>query len=81
MTIVFFQYPGPNTGGRPIYRDRFDIDERRGMEDEPTTFRGGATPVISNGAGRRGPLLARFQPQVVATSLVRYHSSPPVEPS
>ena len=38
VTIVFCQYPGPNTGGRPIYSDRFDIEERREMAEEPTTF-------------------------------------------
>lgn len=38
VTIVFCQYPGPNTGGRPIYSDRFDIEERREVEEEPTTF-------------------------------------------
>ena len=36
--ILFVQYPGPNTGGRPIYHDRFDIDERKEVETEPTTY-------------------------------------------
>ena len=38
VTIVFCQYPGPNTGGRPIYHDRFDIEARKEVEAEPTTF-------------------------------------------
>ena len=37
VTIVFCQYPGPTTGARPIYEDRFDIDERRDWSEEPTT--------------------------------------------
>ena len=38
VTILFCQYPGPNTGRRPIYADRFDIEERKAVEAEPTTF-------------------------------------------
>ncbi len=39
VTILFCQYPGPNTGQRPIYNDRFDLDrERRDLSDEPTTI-------------------------------------------
>jgi quercetin dioxygenase-like cupin family protein len=39
VTILFCQYPGPNTGARPIYHDRFDLQrERRNVEEEPTTF-------------------------------------------
>lgn len=38
VTIVFCQYPGPNTGGRAIYTDRFDIEERREVSEEPTTI-------------------------------------------
>ncbi|MFO0987724.1 MAG: cupin domain-containing protein [Alphaproteobacteria bacterium] len=38
VTIFFCQYPGPTTGGRPIYHDRFDLDrERRDVAEEPTT--------------------------------------------
>ena len=38
VTILFCQYPGPNTGERPIYHDRFDLDSRKDVEDEPTTY-------------------------------------------
>ncbi len=38
VSIVFCQYPGPNTGERPIYHDRFDIDERKDVDVEPTTY-------------------------------------------
>jgi len=38
VTILFCQYPGANTGERPIYHDRFDLAERRDVDDEPTTF-------------------------------------------
>ena len=37
VTIVFCQYPGPNTAARPIYKDRFDLDERRDVGEESTT--------------------------------------------
>jgi hypothetical protein len=37
VTILFCQYPGPNTRAAPIYRDRFDLDrERRDITQEPT---------------------------------------------
>ena len=36
VTMFFAQYPGPNTGARPIYADRFDLEERRDVADEPT---------------------------------------------
>ena len=39
VTIFFCQYPGPTTGARPIYSDRFDLDrERRDISQEPTTL-------------------------------------------
>jgi hypothetical protein len=34
--ILIVQYPGPNTGGRPIYDDRFNLPERRPMATERT---------------------------------------------
>jgi hypothetical protein len=34
--ILIVQYPGPNTGGRPIYDDRFNLKERRAIETERT---------------------------------------------
>src|SRR5881628_1311994 len=30
--ILIVQYPGPNTGGRPVYDDRFNLKERRAIE-------------------------------------------------
>jgi len=30
------QYPGPNTGGRPIYDDRFNLTQRRAIVEERT---------------------------------------------
>jgi hypothetical protein len=27
--MLFVQYPGPTTGGRPIYDGRFNVKERR----------------------------------------------------
>lgn len=38
VTILFCQYPGPTTGSAPIYKDRFDLEERREVSDEPTTI-------------------------------------------
>ncbi|MSQ73716.1 MAG: cupin domain-containing protein [Betaproteobacteria bacterium] len=39
VTILFCQYPGPNTGERPVYGDRFDLErERRDISEEPTTY-------------------------------------------
>lgn len=38
VTIVFCQYPGPRTGQRPIYDKRFDLEERRPLSEEPTTY-------------------------------------------
>ena len=32
--ILIVQYPGPTTGGRPIYDDRFNLAERRAVEAE-----------------------------------------------
>ncbi len=32
--ILIVQYPGPNTGGRPIYDDRFNLQERRPVSAE-----------------------------------------------
>ena len=34
--ILIVQYPGPNTGGRPIYDDRFNLAERRPLAAERT---------------------------------------------
>ena len=34
--ILIVQYPGPNTGGRPIYDDRFNLKERRAVSSERT---------------------------------------------
>ena len=34
--ILIVQYPGPNTGGRPIYDDRFNLKERRDLAAERT---------------------------------------------
>jgi len=35
-TMVIVQYPGPSTGGRPIYDKRFNMAERRPMAEERT---------------------------------------------
>ena len=32
--MVIVQYPGPTTGGRPIYDDRFNLEQRRPVVDE-----------------------------------------------
>ena len=32
--ILVVQYPGPTTGGRPIYDDRFNLSERRAISAE-----------------------------------------------
>jgi hypothetical protein len=32
--ILIVQYPGPTTGGRPIYDDRFNLQERRPVSAE-----------------------------------------------
>ncbi len=32
--ILLVQYPGPNTGGRPIYDDRFNLQERKPVPAE-----------------------------------------------
>jgi hypothetical protein len=32
--ILIVQYPGPSTGGRPIYEDRFNLAERRPVSSE-----------------------------------------------
>lgn len=34
--MVFVQYPGPTTGGRPIYDGRFNMTERKAVADERT---------------------------------------------
>ena len=34
--MVIVQYPGPNTGGRPIYEDRFNMKERKQLSEERT---------------------------------------------
>lgn len=34
--ILIVQYPGPNTGGRPIYDDRFNLKQRRELSSERT---------------------------------------------
>jgi hypothetical protein len=34
--ILIVQYPGPTTGGRPIYDDRFNLKERRSISEERT---------------------------------------------
>jgi hypothetical protein len=35
-TMVIVQYPGPSTGGRPIYDKRFNMAERRAVAEERT---------------------------------------------
>ena len=32
--MMFVQYPGPTTGGRPIYDGRFNMKQRRPVEEE-----------------------------------------------
>ena len=34
--MLFVQYQGPTTGGRPIYDGRFNMTERKALEDERT---------------------------------------------
>ena len=34
--ILIVQYPGPTTGGRPIYDDRFNLQDRRPISAERT---------------------------------------------
>jgi mannose-6-phosphate isomerase-like protein (cupin superfamily) len=34
--MLFVQYPGPTTGGRPIYEDRFNKKERKPIAEERT---------------------------------------------
>jgi hypothetical protein len=34
--ILIVQYPGPSTGGRPIYDDRFNLAARRPVSSERT---------------------------------------------
>ena len=34
--MLFVQYQGPTTGGRPIYDGRFNMTERKAVEDERT---------------------------------------------
>ena len=35
--ILFVQYPGPNTGGRPIYDERFNKSEKPNIEKQDLT--------------------------------------------
>ena len=35
-TMLIVQYPGPTTGGRPIYDKRFNMEQRRAVEQERT---------------------------------------------
>ena len=35
-TMLIVQYPGPTTGGRPIYDKRFNMSERKAVEAERT---------------------------------------------
>ena len=32
--MVIVQYPGPTTGGRPIYEDRFNMEARKLLQEE-----------------------------------------------
>jgi hypothetical protein len=32
--MLFVQYPGPTTGERPIYDNRFNMKERRAVAEE-----------------------------------------------
>ena len=32
--ILLVQYPGPTTGGRPIFAGRFDMEERKPLAEE-----------------------------------------------
>jgi hypothetical protein len=34
--MLIVQYPGPTTGGRPIYDSRFNLTERRAVAEERT---------------------------------------------
>jgi len=34
--ILIVQYPGPTTGGRPIYDKRFNMDKRKSITEERT---------------------------------------------
>ena len=34
--IFIVQYPGPTTGGRPIYDERFNMKERKPLAQERT---------------------------------------------
>ncbi len=34
--MLFVQYQGPTTGGRPVYDGRFNMAERKSLEDERT---------------------------------------------
>ena len=34
--MVIVQYPGPTTGGRPIYDDRFNLEQRKPIAEERT---------------------------------------------
>ena len=34
--MVFVQYPGPTTGGKPIYDGRFNMRERNSVAEERT---------------------------------------------
>jgi redox-sensitive bicupin YhaK (pirin superfamily) len=34
--MVFVQYPGPTTGGKPVYDGRFNMQQRKSVADERT---------------------------------------------
>jgi hypothetical protein len=34
--MLFVQYPGPTTGGKPIYDGRFNMKQRKAVEEERT---------------------------------------------
>jgi hypothetical protein len=34
--MLIVQYPGPTTGGRPIYDDRFNLQQRKSIAEERT---------------------------------------------
>lgn len=36
--MLFVQYQGPSTGQRPIYDGRFNVAERRPLDQEPTDY-------------------------------------------
>jgi len=34
--MLFVQYPGPSTGGKPIYDGRFNMKARKAVDEERT---------------------------------------------